>query len=312
MTPDNFDHVAARRWLGAPAASHLPVLDKVVTGLSAAEYDFMPNDEFVVLVKTDPSRGMQVYWTELLFRAHFAAATSVLRTRRWLQAVLLHGPGANFTAFAAAYRGFLEAAADTFDVFDNVSWWLAQMHADARLAVQGRMEELTLCPDVENALIHFTHAGYVGRGEDAAETHRAKHTKQYLKGLEGSGFPEVYECYRELSDVAHPGLGSVKCYAGPLSSGRTGYRLVCDQDADLIGSFCDKYQKVTERTMFFGVVPPILVLRVLNELPIEPLHTPTLWDAGVERHPAWFPLAARLKDPRRLHETNERMQFKPA
>lgn len=299
------DMTVARRWLGDAAASHIPVLERVVHGLRSVEYDFMPNDAFETLVKSAPRRAMQVYWAEILFRAHFAAGTSVARTTRWLQGLLVHTENPNFTAFAAAYQGFLEASADSFDVFDNVSWWLAQLHADLRLAASGRMDEPTLCPALENALIHFTHAGYL-KDENVADTHRAKQMKQYLKGLEGSGFPEINDCYRLLSDIAHPGSGSISCYAAPLSTpGRVGYRLALDQDAALITSFCSEYQNVTERTMFFGVVPPILVLRLLNELPLDALHTPAMSEIGVDNHPAWLPLADRLKDPRRMHEVRE-------
>ena len=51
------------------------------------------------------AKGMRIYWVEMLERAHLAAVTAILRSRRWLAAVLSTFSEKNALAFAAVFRG---------------------------------------------------------------------------------------------------------------------------------------------------------------------------------------------------------------
>jgi hypothetical protein len=63
---------------------------------------------------------MQVYWREILFRAHFGACASLLRTRRWIEGACAAFEHRNYHTFMAAFRGWLESSADTFDAFRTI------------------------------------------------------------------------------------------------------------------------------------------------------------------------------------------------
>ena len=202
----------------------------------------------------------------------------------------------NFTAFNAAYRGCLEAAADSYHTFRSIPGWLADFHTVIRAALAKTIEQPTLFKDLEDALIHFTHAGYVKKGEHVDPTLRAKATADYLKAL-GTEAVDVMGCYRDLCDVTHPGIGSIRCYAdGFKTDNGTGYSLRFDRDAQQIAEFCKEYESVSRRMIFFSVVPPVMTLRLLNDFGVSELYTPGAKSVVHDDNPAWKPFALRLKD----------------
>ena len=75
------DQALAVAVFGRTAASFVAVLDRVTSAAAVHTYDFMRNDDFRRLLAQDVSGAMQVYWREILFRAHFGACASLLRTR---------------------------------------------------------------------------------------------------------------------------------------------------------------------------------------------------------------------------------------
>jgi len=72
----------------------------------------MPIADFATL--SGIAERNQVYWREILFRAHFGASTGMLRLNEWLhgsERALVDG---NVLMLAAGIRGFIEACADTW------------------------------------------------------------------------------------------------------------------------------------------------------------------------------------------------------
>ena len=282
--------------IGPAAASHIPVIVEIVEGIGDHRYEFMSAEQFSVLAKEDWLESQRVYWLEMLYRAHFAASTSVIRTARWIDGMLALSADPNFTAFNAAYRGCLEAAADSYHTFRFVPGWLADFHTVIRAALSKTIEQPTLFKDLEDALIHFTHAGYIKKGEQVDPTLRAKATTDYLKAL-GTESVDVTGCYRDICDVTHPGIGSVRCYADAFKTVTgTGYSLRFDRDAEQIRAFCKEYENVSRRMIFFSVVPPVMTLRLLNEFGISEINTSSAKSVVHDNNPAWKPFALRLSD----------------
>jgi hypothetical protein len=63
--------------LGPAAASHIPVIVEILDGLDEHTCEFMADDHFLPLAKDDWLEGQRIYWLEILYRAHFAASTTV-------------------------------------------------------------------------------------------------------------------------------------------------------------------------------------------------------------------------------------------
>ena len=158
------------------------------------------------------------------------------------------------------------------------------------------IEQPTLFKDLEDALIHFTHAGYVKKGEHIDPTLRARATADYLRTLTTESV-DVIGCYRDVCDITHPGIGFVRCYADGFETDTgTGYSLRLDRDAKQIKDFCKEYETVSRRMVFFSVVPPLMTLRLLNDFGIPEIHTPSAMSVVHDDNPTWKPFAVRLRD----------------
>jgi hypothetical protein len=72
---------------GPAAASHIPIIADVLDGIGDHKYEFMSPGEFGMVAKDDWLEGQRIYWLEILYRAHFAAVTSLIRTARWVDAM---------------------------------------------------------------------------------------------------------------------------------------------------------------------------------------------------------------------------------
>ena len=90
-------------------------------------YAFSDEEEYRELLVRDLSEGMRVYWTETLQRAHLAAVTAILRSRRWLSGVVHAAAENNFLIFSASLRGLMESAADASTAFLGTPLTLAHL-----------------------------------------------------------------------------------------------------------------------------------------------------------------------------------------
>lgn len=165
--------------------TYYPVLlHGFICDLEGYSYSYMPAEEFAQLDRLETRQ--RIYWFEILERAHCAALTSLLRLHRWLEAMRTAGEAENYLSFAASFRGLLEAAADSRYSFENVPRMLANGFPYLFEAAHGRGRDLVLAPELEEALIHFSHARRLSRGEGAPDAHLAKRMKDYITRLQGS------------------------------------------------------------------------------------------------------------------------------
>lgn len=115
------------------------LLDSFERAAEARAYRIMPMAEFAS--HTAMAERNQIYWREILFRAHFGASTGMLRLNEWLhgsERALIDG---NVLMLAAGIRGLLEACADTWQGFSDVAPTLADSHTIVRRAINGELSE---------------------------------------------------------------------------------------------------------------------------------------------------------------------------
>lgn len=289
--------------LGRAAASHFRTAEALTHVLPGARYLHLSNEEWLELAKKEASDGMRVYWSEILYRAHFCSLVSLIRTRRWVDGLTSMAQAGNYLAFMANYRGFLESSADSYYSLGRVGLWLADFHVVIRMALEGRLEQPTVFRDIEDLLIHFAHARRLGKGEAAPDEHRARTTRAYIESLAGPEDNRVAQCYAHLCDATHPAVGSLLCYVDATASSDTeGFGVTATQDHGWIRSFLRDYQDVSGRLMFLAVVPSMMILRVLNEFPLNSVRTEAAYHVAAETHPMWPDFASRLADQRLPHE----------
>src|SRR5688572_17463414 len=100
---------------GEDAVTWIPPLQRVTSSLDGYRYSFVAEKQYASILAQDVPRGMEIYWREILYRAHLAAGTSLLRFDRWISGVRSAYESSNAFAYAACLRAALESAADSFD-----------------------------------------------------------------------------------------------------------------------------------------------------------------------------------------------------
>jgi hypothetical protein len=193
---------------------------------------------------------MQIYWREILARSHFAAVTAILRSRHWIGAIISAAESENCLAFAAAFRGLIESAADASTALTRVPRTLARDHPWIMRALSGGLaKKAFLAPELENMLIHFAYARHLTKAQlaSAPRSHKALKVREYIGDLEKGQVREVVDCYQELCDMTHPGASSVWIWAKPVNELQ--FDLAEGQDSSVISNFVDRYQKTFRRAV---------------------------------------------------------------
>lgn len=290
----------AQRLFGAKGAVVVRALDVVVKDLGKHEYMYMPEEEFLALIPSAMPEAMRVYWTEMLYRAHAAAAISAIRNQRWLSATVSAADSANFPAFAGCFRGFLESATDSKHTMNLVPLTLAEHSHIIRRALAGQLGTAALNADLENELIHFSHARRIKKEDDAPQSHAAKPAAEYIRCFEEGIKGQLKDCYTVLCEVTHPAFLSVATYLAEIEPGRT-YELTTASDNAAIEQFCDLFAETIEMLLLVGVNGSFVTLEVLNRFPLIAVHTPGVQKLDLRGLPVWNKIDDAFRKPLHSH-----------
>ena len=247
------------------------ILSDLTKEFIGQRYRIIPMDEFQNQLKTNPSIGMKTYWTEILIRAHFAATTSLMRTKLWLDGCFNAYEKANFLSFAANLRGLLEATADTCYALKPVPVTLAEnftLIVDF-LGASKETRQPILCKELEDRLIHFYFARKLQRNSNEPDSHRAKTTRDYLKEIQGADTGSVLDLYSELCELSHPAMASLEHLVQNIDVHE--FKIHGDDGYLFIEQLC-KNNRDSFLQMTAGINISLLTLRTLNEFPISSLH----------------------------------------
>lgn len=266
------------------------VLKVVLPAFRDVEYTFMAEDEFRAL---EPAAMTRVYWSEMLYRSHWAAAATLLRAQLWLQGAADAYEANNLLAFAACCRGLIEASADSHYSIRSVPETLARDHRMIADALAGVSRTMAVNPELEEQLIHFTHGRKVPKGSAAPASHRALHLQDYLADLNKIQ-PNVGVCYGVLCDFTHPGASSVLSFATAVTPDASRVRLLPTAEKNALPELKSAVASVGRDVLMLGLNSALVTLRVLNELPLTSLHVPQLQHVVLREIPVWRKAAAHL------------------
>ena len=268
------------------ATYYIQMIDGLGIEKSDTHYRFMNPIEYEAILASDPKEGMKIYWYEILARCHISSISSVMRTRRWFSAIEDAVRTANLLAFSAAFRGLLESAADTSTSLGHVPLTIAQFHSLINDALSKQMVGITTCKDLEDELIHFTHARFIPRSErgKVPSSHNVRLTKDYLEILRKGKVVGVDECYRTMCDLTHPGASSVWmwfdwCAEEAFESSAKERSIIVDQ--------LRRHREMIPDLLMFGFNPAIVTLKVLSHFPIPEFHTPQISDWNLSSISLW-------------------------
>ena len=258
----------------------------IAASVDGYSYDFVRLPDFEALLLRDPAQGMKVYWEEMLMRAHWAASGSVIRVAAWMDGLRASHELKRVLPFAACMRGLLEAAADTNFSLNQVPITLAQGYKQIRKSLEGNQSMFWMSAELEELLIHFTHATkLVPKSGLPLPQHEAKTTADYLAYFK-DGNPELGQVYRLLCDMVHPGSSSLWWFLDGVDEGMSVVVAQGHEWPEL--QFLRDLCRGQMDTIFIGAVTlPVLTLKTLNMFPLARVRTPAVDKINMDALKAW-------------------------
>jgi hypothetical protein len=276
--------------LGKEAGVFAFHLDHLLPELDGTEYEFEPSEVF----QARPFHEMnRVYWTEILYRSHWAAASAMVRLHRWLSGFNSAHGQTNLLAAAACARGMIEAAADADYSLHMVPPTLTRDHVHLKAALEGNLLPPWINPELEERLIHVSHARKPQRGEKLPSSHKAQYVAQYRERLDEVQ-PKLSECYGMLCDLTHPGASSVLSFAESMTPDASVVRFSPDAEVTELGQLTSMIREVVADVLMLGLNPTLVTLKVLNDFPVQRLHTTAMNEVDLTDIPMWTKARALL------------------
>ncbi|TGK54259.1 hypothetical protein [Leptospira bouyouniensis] len=238
-------------------------MDDIFLNFKGIEYSIMPTEEFKKLKKLEEIN--YITQLEIIERAHIVALSSIFRTRKWIFGIFISYYNKNYYLFASSLRGLIEAIGDSFYTLKKIPLTLATHFYSINLALKGELTNPFYLKDLEDDLIHYTHARKLKGNEkkQLPDYYNAKQTTEYLNEIK-DGNESIIDLYSELCQISHPASNSLNSFLfeedGKLvlhnSEGTDGY---------LIESLLSKYKDAIGNTISTGLLSSFIVLKLINK-----------------------------------------------
>ena len=254
------DIKAASQVFGRAAYSYGPLINQISERLCRETYHFEELSDYEIKM-LNPASGRsysgRIYWQEILFRAHLSSVTSIARTTKWAQA----NANANLYAWSAACRSLLESCGDSGQSLGSVSLTLARFHRMINREIEGRgTGDFIAAPELENTLIHFTHARKISKHDRVEEeTHKARQPWEYIKFIEAMKIAGANELYSDLCEIVHPAATSVGLM---IVEKNGGFAVYFEQEGRLLSALVSDRRELLSNVLMSAYNPPLLILRV--------------------------------------------------
>ncbi|WP_242274961.1 hypothetical protein [Bacillus cereus group sp. BfR-BA-01445] len=236
------------------------------------KYRYMDETEYLnvaIFEGNGVRKGNQIYWKEILLRAHYAAITSLMRNERWVEGIALSIKNKNYILFASSLRGFLESVADSYYSLLNSPFDIAANFKNIKLAIEGKLENPFFMADkLEESLIHFQHAKKGGK--KTFFYNQALYTSEYIKNFDKYSGIKTKNLYKILCEVVHPAEDSVNCFTTFLETGTSRYAITdLELDEQNINEVLVTYDKEISQLLKMSISPPFICLKILNLFEFE-------------------------------------------
>ena len=216
-----------------------------------------------------------------------SAILSMIRNIRWINSCWNEYESENILAWANNMRAFIESIADShFDMF-LLSFALAENKNSFLAALNGlASDRIFNIEKIEEKIIHFFQARKLSPTEKLIlpKEYNAKQTWDYIKSLEKSGLPGLYNLYSKLSEIAHPSAHSINPFFRKDEEGR--WVVTNSQDKFLMKEIISNNSDIFERILAYAFLSNFYMLRVLVKFRIFPLH-PELKKFDFSPFPQW-------------------------
>lgn len=275
-----------QKMLGEEVANcYIPLVERVLNNKNFAIYHFMSNSEFEALEKSNADAANSQYIKEILYRAHFASMSSIARNFEWLKGMKLSYDNRLYLPFSSSMRSLIESTADSFDALMSVGITLAEHNKVLNEKLQNSGGDFVTFTELENVLIHYSHARRIEKGESAPSSHKAKQPYEYIKGLDSKTGQNFYGLYGELCQLTHPAAQGVLHMMPAISESEFSFDDRFGKEK--IELLLESNKELISHLMAFAFNPGLLTLKVINFLGLSSCHSEALKVVNFDAVPAW-------------------------
>lgn len=261
--------------------------------LAKVAYKFTSEEDFS---KIKSIEEMQlVYWSEIIQRLHVTGATTVLRLKKWYEAIDGSYKSKNYYGFCASLRGLLEACSDSFFSIGKIIIPIAENFSHIKDAIDGEAKKTVLATDIENELIHYIFGRKLSISERQSfeDSHKAKQVREYLDSIQSDSLNELYS---ELCQVSHPSLMSFIPFM--MATSEHGLMLHNESiDEELNKNILERHRSTIYETTVFALGPALCSLKLVNLLSgslLEALRTDERAFKGISEYDLWVKLETMI------------------
>jgi hypothetical protein len=282
--------------LGEDASQYIPVIKKILSECGSYNYEFISEESFKDLAGRDIAESQVQYIKELLYRSHFASLSAIARNHEWLEGMRCSYEAGLYLPFAASMRCFLESTADSYFSLASLCTTISKNIGIINDTINKRTNEFGVFTDLENLLIHYSHARRVDKNETVPEFHKAETAAKYIRDLEEKSSARVQECYSELCQLSHPAAQGVLHMMVPVSD--TKFAFEHGYGEAKIKALLSKYRRDFVSLLTFSFNPSILALKVLNNVDLSHLHVKPINELDMNHIVAWKQCKKNIEEAR--------------
>lgn len=217
--------------------------------------NLMDNKVHKELLQTNPFEALKVYWKEILERVHELNLISIQRNLKWFEGIMLGVQYENLFVFSASYRGLIESISDALDALKYVNRRLPEKEKTINKVMDGSLKVIRngehlkqfIDGELENTLIHFTHARDVWGEKEPPNSHKKKKFHEYADNFEPEYSEAARKAWRELCQFTHPSHSSVAAYILPQDNDGKSWKIGLDHDFLQILMFTYKHKNLLSR-----------------------------------------------------------------
>ncbi len=247
-------------------------------------YVFMNNDEYKRI--GDVGELGNVYWREMLYRAHIIVLVSVFKTLRWIEAIDLTVN--NYYGFCASLRGLIESCGDSYYTLSKVPLTLANDFFVIREQLNGKSSVITYHEALENEMLHYIQATKIKSSVEKCypQSYKAKNLTDYIKSIDNDK-DELLHLYSVLCGLAHPSYESTRILLF-LHEGET---IVCNDSYELEKRLSEGMLEANRDviTFLFRVYYNNILSTIclLNEFGYQPIETHLKFESQFKKSESW-------------------------
>lgn len=246
------------------------------------KYTFVTQEELNEALKNSPKTGNRIYWMELFYRCHMSSYSGLKRLLDWID--IIERSSYNFISYCSGLRGLMECAGDTYDGLSAVAITLGDNKSLIKQALQGTLEEILITKELEDKLIHFTHASKTYSKITGLDYHKPKQSQDYVKALEKDSTIKFYEYYGFLCELTHPAGTSLGYNFEETSAGELFFSP--KRDIQLVTDALERDKGLITELLMKGFNPITLLIKTINLFQIEGMYSKYA-DGITLDFPAW-------------------------